>query len=174
MCIQLFGASVVRQLHLSMAAYHTPAPSLVRLLIPVVVFTTLVGCQSRGAYFVPAATGDSLDSTIYFYRPYSGSINSPSYEITESGAHVGTLRDGGYFVLGASPGVHHYAVRQRPNGVSLYAEPGKRYFVRLNGAKKREDSGLATKNVFLELELEEEQDAVRELRKYQPNALGEP
>src|ERR1041385_1526812 len=75
---------------------------------------TLTGCSNHGPASVPVAVGDSQDSTIYFYRPYSGIPNSPSYEITESGAHVGMLRDGGYFVLGASPGVHRYAVRQGP------------------------------------------------------------
>jgi len=140
--------------------------------VAVVVWTTLTGCSNHGPYSVPVAVGDSQDSTIYFYRPYSGTINSPSYEITESGAHVGMLRDGGYFVLGANPGVHRYALRQGSGEVSLYAESGKRYFVRLHWTGKREDSGLATQNVLLKIE--DEQDAVRELRKYRPNALGEP
>ena len=141
-------------------------------VVALVVWTALAGCLIHGQYFVPVAGGNSRDSTIYFYRVYSGRINSPSYEITESGAHVGILRDGGYFVLGASPGVHRYAIRQGPGGVSLYAESGKSYFVRLNWAEKREDSGLATQNVLLELE--DEQDALRELRKHRPNALAEP
>jgi hypothetical protein len=140
--------------------------------IAAMLWITFTGCQSRGPYVVPGAGVGSQDSTIYFYRPYSGSINSPPYEITESGAHVGMLRDGGYFVLGARPGVHQYAVRQGAGGVSLYAMSGKRYFVRLNWTKKREDSVLATQYVFLELE--DEQDAVRELRKYRPDALAEP
>jgi hypothetical protein len=140
--------------------------------IAVMLWITLTGCPSRGPYFVPVAGDDLQDSTIYFYRPYSGSLNSPSYEITESGTHVGMLTDGGYFVLGASPGVHQYAVRQSSGGVSLYAESGKRYFVRLNWTKRREARGLATQNVLLKLE--DEQDAVRELRKYRPNPLGEP
>ena len=140
--------------------------------VAVVVWTSLTGCSNHGPYSVPVAVGDSQDSTIYFYRPYSGIINSPSYEITESGAHVGMLRDGGYFVLGANPGVHRYALRQGSGEVSLYVESGKRYFVRLHWTGKREDSGLATQNVLLKIE--DEQDAVRELRKYRPNALGEP
>jgi hypothetical protein len=78
--------------------------------IAVMLWITLTGCPSRGSFFVPVAGGGSQDSTIYFYRPYSGSLNSPPYEITESGTHVGMLTDGGYFVLGASPGVHQYAV----------------------------------------------------------------
>jgi hypothetical protein len=140
--------------------------------LALMLWITLTGCPSHGSYFVPGAEDDSQQSTIYFYRPYSGSLNSPSYEITESGAHVGMLRDGGYFVLGASPGVHQYAVRQSSGGVSLYAESGKRYFVRLNKTQKSADSALATHNVLLKLE--DEQDALRELRKYRPNPLGEP
>jgi hypothetical protein len=140
--------------------------------IAVMLCITFMGCHSGGPHFAPIAGGDAQDSTIYFYRPFSGTINSPSYEITELGAHIGMLREGGYFVLGAHPGLHHYAIRQVAGGVALYAESGKRYFVRLTSSEKRRVSGLATQNVFLELE--DEQDAVRELRTYQPHALSEP
>jgi hypothetical protein len=102
--------------------------------------------------------------------PFEEAVSKFSFDPDKT--HVGMLRDGGYFVLGARPGVHRYAVRQGRGEVSLYAESGKRYFVRLHWTGKREDSGLATQNVLLKIE--DEQDAVRELRKHRPNALAEP
>lgn len=120
----------------AIAASSLAAVSPARAQDPLMPATTAATATSTAeaapSNAAPAAAADTNAdrATIVFYRPKKFMGAGVGFKVREGETELGKLRNGKYFVLKVSPGVHEYVVHSETRDVlTLEAEAGQTYYV---------------------------------------------
>ncbi len=111
---------------------------------------------------VKPITFDSSKSYVYFYRPCTKKNTTRRVTVFEDGEKVGRLVCKDYFIYEITPGKHFFHAQdylQADHKVKIDAEPGEKYFVKVNLVVSAFDSVNP-----LSLEEEVGEDVVSSLR----------
>jgi hypothetical protein len=105
-------------------------------VLGLVVLVTSQAAGAQGPPPVPqvqgaagAVAGESAVVYVYRYKQFMGSALEPSVYLDET--ELARMDNGRYFAVSVSPGSHMFRANDKQSGVVLDAQPGARYFIRI-------------------------------------------